>query len=155
MDEHLVQQVADAVFRKLTEKPRALCIGTPPENLSFTPVSQPPYDAVVLASLSPAELLMMPSDPVCHALLEGKPVYLLPEGLEHRKYSATGAKHLYSLLLAKERQLHTIGVQRLPNGGTGRLLTAQEARRRKEQGLPLPSGVRLTPLAKDIWEGKA
>ncbi len=155
MDEQLVQKVADAVFRKLSEKPRAFCIGTPPEDLPFTPISQPPYDAVVLASLTPAQLLQMPNDPVCHALLEGKPVYLLPEGLEHRKYAATGAKHLYSLLLAKERQLYTMGVQKLPTGGTGRLLTAQDARRRKEQGLPLPPGVRLTPLAKDIWEGKA
>lgn len=140
----------------MQEKPRALCIGTLPEgNWEFLPVSEPPYEAVVLASLSPAELLAMPTDPVCRALMEGKPVWLREEGLEHRKYAGTNAKALYSLLLSKERQLRSLGVQSLGKGREKRLMTAQEVRHLMASGLPLPPGARLTPLARDIWEGKA
>lgn len=155
MDEALVRRVADAVWAQLSEKPRALCIGTLPQGQwDFVPVKNPPYDMVVLASLSPAELLQMPSDPVCRCLLEGKPVYLRQEGLEYRKYPHSGAKTLVSQLQAKERQLRNLGVTLLHNRQENRLLTAREVQRIKQEGKPLPRGARLTPLARDIWEGK-
>lgn len=155
MDELLVKKVADAVWQRLSDRPRALCIGTPPEEMPFLPVSAEPYDAVVLAELSPAQLLTMPDDTVCRALLMGKPVFLREEGLEHRKYAATPAKGLYSLLLSKERQLRNLGVQSLGKTQCGRLISAQEVRRIMAEGRSLPQGARLTPLARDIWEGKA
>lgn len=155
MDEQFVNRIADAVYEKLQAKPRALCIGDPPGGaFPFLPVSQPPYEAVVLASLSLAQLLAMPSDPVCRALLEGMPVYLCPEGLEYKKYASSSARGLYAMLQGKERQLRNMGVQLLKNAAEPQLLTAQEIRKRKAQGLSLPPGARLTPLARDIWEGK-
>lgn len=155
MDERFVENIAEEVLRRLSEKPKALCIGTPPEEMPFLPVSAEPYDAVVLAELSPAQLLAMPDNAVCRALLAGKPVFLREEGLEHRKYASTAAKGLYSLLLSKERQLRNLGVQSLGKTQNGRLMTAQEVRRIMAQGRSLPQGARLTPLARDIWEGKA
>ena len=98
MNERLVETVAEEVLRRLEDKPKALCIGSAPEDLPFIPVAGPPYDAVVLAALTPAQLLSMPDDRVCRALLSGKPVFLREEGLEHRKYAATAAKGLYALL---------------------------------------------------------
>lgn len=154
MDEQLLERVADEVLRRLSDKPRALCIGTPPQDLPFLPVSAPPYDAVVLAELSPAQLLAMPDDAVCRALLAGKPVFLREEGLEHRKYVSGSAKSLYSLLLSKERQLKNLGVQSLGKTQSGRLITAQEMRRILSEGGTPPRGARLTPLARDIWERK-
>lgn len=155
MDERFVENIAEEVLRRLSDRPKALCIGTPPEDLSFLPVSAPPYDAVVLAELSPAQLLAMPDDTVCRALLMGKPVFLREEGLEHRRYAATAAKGLYALLMSKERQLRNLGVQSLGKTQSGRLISAQEARRLMAEGRSLPPGARLTPLARDIWEGKA
>lgn len=148
-----MQRITEKVLQRLSSKPKALCIGTPPEDLPFQPVDKPPYDAVVLCTLTPAQLLSMPDDTVCRALLEGLPVYLREEGLEHRKFSKTSAKNLYSLLLSRERQLKNLGVQVL-GASNNRLITAQQVRRLLAEGKPLPQGARLTPLARDIWEGK-
>lgn len=154
MDEALLQRITEKVLQRLNDKPKAFCIGTPPEDFPFQPVDKPPYEAVVLCTLTPAQLLSMPDDTVCRALLEGLPVYLCEEGLEHRKFSKTSAKSLYSLLLSKERQLKNLGVQSLMKAETGKLLTAQDIRKIKADGGKLPIGARLTPLARDIWEGK-
>lgn len=148
-----MQRITEKVLQRLSSKPKAFCIGTPPEDLPFQPVDKPPYDAVVLCTLTPAQLLSMPDDTVCRALLEGVPVYLREEGLEHRKFSKTSAKSLYSLLLSRERQLKNLGVQVL-GASNSRLITAQQVRRLLAEGKPLPIGAKLTPLARDIWEGK-
>ena len=73
-----LDQLTDAVWQRLEErKPRALLIGQPPDwDGPYCYVAVPPYDAVVLGIMSPGELLHMPSDPVCRALLDGQPVYL-------------------------------------------------------------------------------
>lgn len=154
MNEKLLQQLTDAVWQRLGEKPRAYCIGDVPEDFPFLPVSEPPYEAVVLASLTPAELLQMPNDAVCRALLEGIPVYLHEGGLEHRRYTGHTGKQLRTLLLSKERSLYALGVQSLHKHAKKRLLTAQDVRNLKRTGSPLPAGAVLTPLAQDIWEGK-
>ena len=55
---------------------QALLIGHPPENLDFSYVAQPPYDAVVIGSLTLGELLCFRKEQVLTALSQGKPVYL-------------------------------------------------------------------------------
>ena len=47
-----------------------------------------------------------------------------------------------------------LGVQFLGDT-SGPLLTAKEVRRLLDEGASLPAGSRLTPLARDILEGKA
>ena len=146
----LMERIAEKVLQRLEAHPRALCIGDVPDDLPFLPVTQPPYDAVVLCSLSPGQLLAMPDDTVCRALLAGIPVYLREEGLEHRQYGS--AKALQAMLCAKVRLLRSLGVQTL--GTQHRLLTAEDVKKLQKNGSPLPPGAKLTPLARDIWEGK-
>lgn len=152
MDEAYVKAVTDAVWDRLF-LPRALCVGTPPKNAEFLSVDEPPYDMVVLASLSPAQLLAMPSDVVCRALLQGLPVYLVEQGLEHRAYGGKHCSALYRELLARERYLRQLGVQIWGTEKTGKLYTAEDVRILGRDGIP--ANAKLTPLARDILEGKA
>ncbi|MGM9598763.1 MAG: hypothetical protein ACI3VY_02455 [Faecousia sp.] len=152
--EELIQQVVAQVQRQQSErKPNALLIGHAPNvNLGWNYVSEPPYEAVVIGSLSAGELLRFPDNSCADALLSGLPVLLWEEGLEYRRYAHTTNRVLWSRLLSAERQLKQLGVRFLGAPGT-RLLTAEEVRRRLRDGLPVQG--RLTPLAKDILEGKA
>ena len=145
-----LDELADAILRKLAEtKPRALLIGEVPECChNFNYVKEAPYEAVVLGKLPPGELLRMPNDPVCHALLEGKPVYLLPQA-----YKSDHAKLLCRELTAAEQHLRQLGVR--PLGPEKKLITAEAARQLRSAGEHAPAGSRLTPLAKDILEGKS
>ncbi len=156
MNEELLSRVADAVWEKLSHAapalPRALCIGVPPQDAPFLPVTEAPFEMVVICSLSPYELLQMPSDAVCRGLLEGKPVYLMEEGLEYRRYPAASSRGLRGLLMSKERQLWSLGVKKWGSGDK-RLITAKDI-----LSLPrgaLPKNAILTPLARDLLEGKA
>ena len=103
--------------------------------------------------MSAGTLLQFPDEACAQALLEGKPVYVCEEGLEYRRYAKTANRALWSRLLAAERQMKQLGVQFLHSEG-GQLLTAETVRRLKREGKPLPAGCRLTPLARDIWEGR-
>ena len=153
MTDPFLDRITDAVCRRLEHPlPRALCIGTPPEEAAFIPTPEPPWDMVVICTLSPAELLSMPTDPVCRALLRGIPVYLMEDGLEHRKIPPGPGRILRMELLAKERRLRELGIQPWgkPRGG---LITAADVRRLGRDGVP--TGARLTPLARDILEGRA
>ncbi len=157
MNERLIEEViAEVQRRQALDRPAALLIGrAPARETGFHYVTQGEFSAVVIGSLSACELLHFPDEPCTLALLEGKPVYLCPEGLEHRKYAHTANRALWARLLAAERQLKQLGVEFLehaPRGG-GKLLTADEVRRRLREGLPLEG--RLTPLARDVLEGKA
>jgi len=154
MDETLVSELTEAVLSRLSGRslPRAFCVGTVPEQPCFLPVTEPPWDMVVLCTLSPAELLAMPTDPVCRALLTGVPVYLMEEGLEHRKLPPGPGRVLRTELMAKERRLRDMGVQ-LWGRAKGGLVTAADVRRLGKNGIP--DGARLTPLARDILEGRA
>ena len=153
MDEAFLNRVADAVCRRLEHPPaRALCIGEPPENAPFLPVTEAPWDMVVICRLSPAELLAMPTDPVCRAILSGTPVYLMEDGLEHRSIPPGPGRLLRAELTSRERRLRELGVQ--PWGkARGGLITAADARRLGRNGIP--PGARLTPLARDVLEGQA
>ena len=158
MNERLIEEVvAEVRRRQALGQPAALLLGRAPvRELGFHYVQEGDYAAVVIGSLTACQLLHQPDETVTQALLMGKPVYLCPEGLEYRQYSHTSNRVLWSRLLAAERQLKQLGVQfleRNANGGNGKLLTADEVRRLLKEGLPIEG--RLTPLARDVLEGKA
>ena len=152
MNEGLIEEVVRRVQDQLSEKPRALLMGRmPPIETGFSYVSQGPYSAVVIGSMDAWELLHFPDRGVLEALLEGKPVYYWPDGQDWKKYSGSANRALWSRLLSAQRQMQQLGLQPL-RGASQKLLTAQEVRRRLAQGLPVEG--RLTPLARDICEGK-
>ena len=127
---------------------RALLIGKEPgAALGYEYVSQPPYDAVMIGSLSIGQLLRFREERVLNALASGKPVHLytpgLPEAPRNRSLSAS--------LASARRQLKSWGVV-FTDGGQKRLITAQEAKRMKQNGqIPGPGAV-MTPLAREILE---
>lgn len=132
-------------------KKRALLLGEAPEDFhNYIYVNEKPYEAIILGVLPPGELLHMPNDLVCRALLEGIPVYLWHRQLHH---TGTGANALRRELRASERHLTELGVRML---GTGKqLITAEIARQLVKTGCHVPENCRLTPLAKEILEGKS
>ena len=154
MNEALIEAVAREVRRRQQEAlPPARLIGREPgEALPWRWVTEGDYAAVVIGSLDAHALLHFP-DPLCtQALLEGKPVWLWPEGLDYRRHRATANRALWSRLLAAERQLRQLGVQEL-RPARSQLLTAAEVRRRLAAGQEVRG--RLTPLARDVLEGRA
>ena len=130
---------------------RALLIGRePPAALGYSYVSEEPYDAVVIGSLTMGELLRFREERVLSALAGGKSVYLYAPGLPE----APGNRALAASLTAAQRELKNWGVL-FTDGGRKRLVTAEEARALLAQGCrPGPEAV-LTPLAKEILEGLA
>ena len=127
---------------------RALLIGEAPVGLEYEYVTAPPYEAVVIGSLTIGELLRFREERVLAALGEGKAVYLYTPGLPRVKNRAMGAA-----LASAQRELKSWGVV-FTDGGRRRLVTAEEARLLRRTGsLPGPGAV-LTPLAKEILEGK-
>ena len=128
---------------------RALLLGREPgTELGFQYVSEPPYDAVVIGSMTLSQLLRFREGPVLAALAEGKPVYLYTPGLPE----APKNRALAGSLTAAQRELKNWGVL-FTDGGRKKLVTAEEARLLRAAGrLPAPGAV-LTPLAKEIMEG--
>ena len=136
--------------RMAGERPRALLIGEAPKDYhKYNYVNEEPYEAVILGVLPPGELLRMPNDAVCRALLEGKPVWLWPHQLHHK---SVHARLLCRELTEAERHLRQLGVQII--GQERPLITAQRARELRQMGERPQTGSRLTPLAKDILEGR-
>ena len=128
---------------------RALLIGKEPDQmLGFQYVQEPPYEAVVIGSLTLSQLLRFREERVLSALAEGKTVYLyvpgLPQAPKNRALSAS--------LAAAQRELKNWGVL-FTDGGRKRLITAEEARLLRGQGRSPGPGAVLTPLAKEILEG--
>ena len=127
---------------------RALLIGDAPGPLEYEYVTALPYEIIVIGSLSIGELLRFREERVLAALGEGKPVYLYTPGLPQVKNRALAAA-----LASAQRELKSWGVI-FTDGGRRRLVTAEEARQLRRMGrLPGPGAV-LTPLAKEILEGK-
>lgn len=124
---------------------RALLIGREPAAaLGWSYVTEPPYDAVVIGSL-----LRFREEPVLEALAQGKSVYLYTPGLpESPKNRALAAS-----LTAAQRELKNWGVL-FTDGGRKRLITAEEPRLLLAQGKRPGQDAVLTPLAKEIMEGK-
>lgn len=128
---------------------RALLLGREPgTELGFQYVSELPYDAVVIGSLTLSQLLRFREEPVLAALAEGKPVYLYTPGLPE----ATKNRALAGSLTAAQRELKNWGIL-FTDGGRKRLITAEEARILRAAGRQPAPGAVLTPLAKEIMEG--
>ncbi len=127
---------------------RALLIGKEPEaDLGFTYVREAPYDAVVIGSLSVGQLVCFREDRVLCALAEGISVILYTPGLPEVRNRALGAS-----LAAKRRELKSWGVV-FTDGQKRHLVTAQEAKRMRQNGERPAIGAVLTPLAREILEG--
>ncbi len=128
---------------------RALLIGKEPGGLlGFEYVRERPYEAVVMGSLSLSELLRFRNEQVLQALAEGMAVYLYTPGLPQ-----VGNRALSASLAASQRELKNWGVI-FTDGGRKRLITAQEARELRDHGLRPEPGAVMTPLAREILEGK-
>lgn len=128
---------------------RALLIGREPgAELGFEYVQSPPYEAVVLGSLTLGELICFREERVLEALAQGKQVLLYTPGLPETPKN----RSLAGSLACAQRELKNWGVL-FTDGGRKRLITAEEARILRQQGRrPGPDAV-LTPLAKEIMEG--
>lgn len=128
---------------------RALLIGKEPgAELGYSYVTEQPYEAVVIGSLSLSELLRFRDERVLAALAEGQAVYLYTPGLPESPKN----RALAGSLTAAQRELKNWGVL-FTDGGRKKLITAEEARLLRNAGrLPSPGAV-LTPLAKEIMEG--
>ena len=129
---------------------RALLIGKEPAaQLGVSYVAEPPYDAVVMGSLSLSQLLRFREEPVLEALAAGKPVYLYTPGLPE----APKNRSLAGSLPAAQRELKNWGVL-FTDGARKQLVTAEEARLMQTPGRRPGPGAVLTPLAREILEGK-
>lgn len=128
---------------------KALLIGKEPAwDLGYTYVEKPPYEAVVIGSLTLGQLLRFSDEQVLTALAEGKQVILYTPGLPESPHN----RALSAALGAKRRELKTWGVI-FTDGGRKKLITAQEAKMMVDAGQRPGPGAVLTPLAKEILEG--
>ena len=128
---------------------RALLVGKEPmAQLGYQYVTEEPYDAVVIGSLSLSQLLRFQEERVLQALAEGKQVYLYTPGLPE----APKNRALSGSLTAAQRELKNWGVL-FTDGGRKKLITAEEARILRSTGQQPGPGAVLTPLAREIMEG--
>ena len=127
---------------------RALLLGeVPGQELGYEYVQEPPYEAVVIGSMSLGQLLCFREERVLMALGEGKPVYLYTPGLPQSKNRVLAAR-----LMAARRELKSWGILFI-NGRRRQLITGAEARHLRRLGrLPEFDAV-LTPLAREILGG--
>ena len=127
---------------------RALLIGAPPAiALAFSYVTEQPYEAVVIGSLTLGQLLRFDQEPVLEALATGIPVYLYTPGLPQ----APKNRALAASMATAQRELKNWGVL-FTDGARRHLVTAEEARSLRRQGQRPSPGAVLTPLAKEILE---
>jgi len=128
---------------------RALLIGAAPGYpLGYEYVTEKPYDAVVIGSLTLSQQLCFSEQAVLEALAMGMPVVLYAPGLQ----DAPGNRALSAALAGKRRELKNWGVV-FVSGAQRKVITAAQAKLMKAQGLPPAPGAVLTPLAKEILEG--
>ena len=125
---------------------KALLIGAQPP-LAYDYVTQPPYDGVVIGSLSLGQLLRFRDERVLEALANGMPVVLYAPGLpETPKNRALAAS-----MASAKRELKNWGVV-FSEGTVRHVITAQQARLLRQRGEQPAPGAVLTPLAKEILE---
>lgn len=128
---------------------RALLIGKEPgAELGFQYVSEPPYEAVVIGSLTISQLLRFREERVLDALAQGMQVLLYTPGLPESPRN----RALAGSLTSAQRELKNWGVL-FTDGGRKRLITAEEARILLARGQRPGREAVLTPLAKEILEG--
>ena len=125
---------------------RALLIGEKPScDLGYSYETAPPYDAVVIGSLTLGQALCFSQEQVLSALAEGKTVVCYTPGFpQSPKNRALGAA-----LASSRRNMKSWGII-FTDGGQKRLVTAQEARALRQAGKQPAPGAVLTPLAKEI-----
>ena len=126
---------------------RAYLIGNPPP-LTYEYVTEAPYEAVVIGSLTLGQLLRFREERVLQALAEGKNVYLYTPGLPEAEKN----RALAGSLTSAQRELKSWGVI-FTDGARKRLITAEEARELRRKGRQPGPGAVLTPLAKEILGG--
>ena len=128
---------------------KALLIGKePPAALGASYVTEPPYDGVVIGSLTLSQLLRFQEEAVLCALAEGKTVLLYTPGLPESPKN----RALAAALASSQRELKNWGVV-FTDGGRKRLITAEEARTLRQQGQRPGMDAVMTPLAREILEG--
>ena len=127
---------------------RMLLLGTEPDgDLGFSYTREPPWEGVVIGSMTRSQLLRFREERVLAALSEGKPVYLYTPGLPE----AGKNRALAASMTAAQRELKNWGVL-FTDGGRKQLITAEEARTLRATGRQPGPGAVLTPLAKEILE---
>ncbi len=128
----------------------ALLIGKEPlADLGCAYTREPPYDCVVIGSLSLGELVCFRQEAVLQALADGMEVLLYSPGLPKPGKS----RGLSADCAGMTRRLKSWGVV-FTDGAQKRLITAQEARSLVASGRRPGPGTVLTPLAREILEGK-
>ena len=124
----------------------ALLIGAePPCSLGYTYVTAPPYDGVVIGSLTISQLLHFSQEAALTALAQGKQVILYEPGLPQVKAN----RGLSAALSARRRELKSWGMV-FTDGGQRKVITASLAEKMLETGEKPGTGAVLTPLAKEI-----
>lgn len=127
---------------------RALLIGQKPErDLGFSYENAPPFDAVVIGSLTLGQALVFANEQALLALAEGKQVVCYEPGFP----VSPGNRALATALASAKRNMKNLGIV-FTDGNQKRLITADTAREMKCKGLQPAPGAVLTPLAKEILE---
>lgn len=125
---------------------KALLIGAQPP-LPYDYVTQPPYDGVVIGSLTLGQLLRFRDERVLEALANGVPVVLYAPGLPDSPKN----RALAASIASAKRELKNWGVV-FSEGTVRHVVTAQQARLLRQRGEQPAPGAVLTPLAKEILE---
>ena len=125
---------------------KALLIGAQPP-LPYDYVTQPPYDGVVIGSLTLGQLLRFRDERVLEALANGMPVVLYAPGLP----GSPKNRALAASIASAKRELKNWGVV-FSEGTVRHVVTAQQARLLRQRGEQPAPGAVLTPLAKEILE---
>lgn len=127
---------------------KALLIGNAPErDLGYVYGKEPPYDGVVIGSLTLAQALRFADEATLQTLAEGKPVVLYTPGLPQSPKN----RALAASLASAYREMKSWGIV-FTDGGQKKLITAQEAKQMRLSGQRPAPGAVLTPLAKEILE---
>ena len=127
---------------------RALLIGQKPDrDLGVSYEAAPPFDAVVIGSLTLGQALVFANEQALLALSEGKRVICYEPGFP----VAPGSRALSTALASAKRNMKNLGIV-FTDGAQKRLITAEEARALKQAGKQPPPGSVLTPLAKEILQ---
>ena len=125
---------------------KALLIANQPP-LGYEYVTEAPYDAVVIGSLTLGQLLRFREDRVLDALAQGLPVVLYAPGLPVSPKN----RALSAAIASAKRELKNWGVV-FSEGNVRHVITAQQARELRLRGERPAPGAVLTPLAKEILE---
>ena len=127
---------------------RAYLLGREPErDLGYVYTKEPPFDAVVIGSLTLSQALHFGEETVLQALAEGKSVVMYAAGFPE----APKNRALAASLASSRREMKSWGIV-FTDGAQKKLVTAQEAKAMRLAGKRPAPGAVLTPLAREILE---